>query len=136
MNEEVRIKNEETGAGRLVLAMCGGWSAARNTAMVRGMASARQGRLVGLKMPKMRLCKMLRIKARRASLGFVGPLNFKKIMKTGVRRSLRTATMEKHQASKLQQPEKLQAPRDARAWAEGKKHKITKRTHFKNAGIA
>jgi len=36
MNEEVRIKNEETGAGRLVLAMCGGWSAARNTAVVRG----------------------------------------------------------------------------------------------------
>jgi len=34
MNEEVRIKNEETGAGRLVLAMCGGWSAARNTAVV------------------------------------------------------------------------------------------------------
>jgi len=55
MNEEVRIKNEETGAGRLVLAMCGGWSAARNTAMVRGMASARQGRLVGLKMAK-RVC--------------------------------------------------------------------------------
>jgi len=71
--------------------------------------------------------------------GFVGlcwTFEFKKIMKTGVRRSLRTATMEKHQASKLQQPEKLQAPRDARAWAEGKKHKITKRTHFKNAGIA
>jgi len=36
MNEEVRIKNEETGTGRLVPAMCGGWSAARNTAVVRG----------------------------------------------------------------------------------------------------
>jgi len=43
------------------------------------------------------------------------------------------------QASKLQHPEKFQAPRGAHAWAEGdlaKKHEITKRTHFKNAGIA
>jgi len=40
------------------------------------MASARQGRLALLKMAKMCLCKILRIKGRRASLGFVGPLNF------------------------------------------------------------
>ena len=36
MNEEVRIKNEETGAERLVLATCCGWSAAQDTAAVRG----------------------------------------------------------------------------------------------------
>jgi len=79
-------------------------------------------------------CKSLRHTARWALLGFVGPLNLKKIW-----RYLRTATMEKLQGSKRQQPEKFQAPRGARAGAEGdlaEKHEITKRTHFKNARIA
>ena len=56
----------------------------------------------GLKVAKMRLCKVLRIKGRWALLGFVGPLNFKKVLAYGhhenssqrpeFRRSLRTAT--------------------------------------------
>ena len=75
MNEEVRIKNEETGAGRLVLAMCGGWSAARNTAVVRGhgFGATREagGPENGEKAP-------IQGVEDQGPLGFVGPFNLKK----------------------------------------------------------
>jgi len=74
-------------------------------------------------------------------LGNQRPLSFVKPCKAleFLNSASHTGQRGKLQASKRQHPEKLQAPRGARAWVEGdlaKKHEITKQSHFKNAGIA
>ncbi|MBW8865312.1 MAG: hypothetical protein JF609_10410 [Verrucomicrobia bacterium] len=115
MNKEFRMQNEESERGQ-----AGVWARVES---VFGAPSRRGnfslGGAAARALPLPQQCKSLRRKARWALLGFVGPLNLKKF--SGDWKVARTGGLESPPYMRTGCDEKI---------------KITKRTHFKNVGIA